>query len=242
MTAFDRMILGVALVFLAFKALTARRLAPARALGYWTLWPGMDARPFATTAPASGAGLLAWALLKMGAGAGLLFVRVGIPAIDVVRVFAAIGLLVHFGLCDMLAAFWRLRGVPVERLFVNPLASKTLGEFWGRRWNLAFHAVARDYVFRPAARRWGGGAGVLLTFVFSGVLHELLLSVPAGGGFGLPFAYFLLHGLLVMAERRWGVGGRTWTLFWVLAPAPLLFHPWFVRSLIWPLASQGMGL
>lgn len=235
MTPFDRMILGVGLVYLAFKALTMRRLAFGRALGYWALWPGMDSRPFAETAPAAGPGLLAWGLLKMSAGAALLCVRVGVPALDVVRVFAGIGLLVHFGLCDVLAGFWRLRGVPVERLFVNPLASRTLGEFWGRRWNLAFHAVARDYVFRPVARRWGPASGVFVTFVFSGVLHELLLSVPAGGGYGLPFAYFLLHGLLVMAERRWGLGGRVWTLVWVLLPAPLLFHPWFVRTLICPL-------
>jgi alginate O-acetyltransferase complex protein AlgI len=235
MTAFDRMVLLVALVFVAFKALTMRRLALGRALGYWALWPGMDPRPFAHTAPASGSGLLAWGLAKMAAGGALLAVRVGLPALDVMRVFTGIGLLVHFGFCDVLAGFWRLRGVRVERLFVNPLASRTLGEFWGRRWNLAFHAVAKDYVFRPASRRWGPGAGVLLTFVFSGVLHELLLSVPAGGGYGLPFAYFVLHGVLVMAERRFGLGGRVWTLFWVLAPSPLLFHPWVVRALIWPL-------
>jgi hypothetical protein len=234
-TAFDRMFLGVALVFLAFKALTMRRLAFGRALGYWILWPGMDARPFAQTVPGTGRGLVAWGLLKMAAGAALLLMHTGIRDLDVVRVFAGIGLLVHLGICDVLVGFWRLRGVPVGRLFVNPLASKTLGEFWGRRWNLAFHSVARDHVFRPAARRFGPAAGILLTFGFSGILHEVLLSVPAGGGYGLPFAYFLLHGLLVLAERRWKLGGRVWTLSWVLAPAPLLFHPWFIRSLIWPL-------
>jgi alginate O-acetyltransferase complex protein AlgI len=235
MTPFDRMILGVGLVFVTFKGLTMRRLEFGRALGYWTLWPGMDSAPFAETAPRTGAGLLAWGLIKMAAGAALLATRVGTPAVDVVRVFAGIGLFVHLGICDVLAGFWRLRGVAVGRLFVNPLASTSLGEFWGRRWNLAFHAVARDFVFRPAARRWGPAAGVFLTFVFSGVLHELLLSVPAGGGYGLPFAYFLLHGALVIAERRWGISGRAWTLFWLFAPVPLLFHPWFVRALIVPL-------
>jgi hypothetical protein len=234
-TPFDRMALGVVLVFIVFKALTMRRLAPGRAIGYWMLWPGMDARPFAETAPGAGAGLLAWGLSKMALGGALLLVRTGVPELEVIRVFAGIGLLVHFGICDVLAACWRLRGVPVERLFVNPLASKTLGEFWGRRWNLAFHAVARDRVFKPVAKRWGAAAGVLATFFFSGLLHELLLSVPVGGGYGLPFAYFLLHGVLVTAERRWGLGGRVWTIFWVLAPAPLLFHPWFVRGLIRPL-------
>jgi hypothetical protein len=229
------MALGVGLVFVGFKALTMRRLEFPRALGYWALWPGMDSRPFAETAPRAGAGLLAWGLLKMAAGATLLSLHAGMPALDVLRLFAGIGLLVHFGLCDVLAGFWRMRGVPVGRLFINPLASTTLGEFWGRRWNLAFHAVAKEVVFRPAARRWGPAAGILLTFVFSGVLHEVLLSVPAGGGYGLPFVYFLLQGFLVLAERRWEIRGRVWTLFWLLAPAPLLFHPWFLRVFILPL-------
>lgn len=235
MTAWDRMLLLVALTYLAFKALTTRRLAVGRAVGYWVLWPGMDARPFAETSVTAGRGLMAWGLCRMSLGAGFLLFRTGTDWIDLLLVFLGIGLLVHFGICDVLAGFWRARGVAVERLFVNPAASRTLGEFWGRRWNLAFHAVARDFVFRPVARRWGGGAGVLATFLFSGLLHELLLSVPVGAGYGLPTGYFLLHGLLVLAERGWRIESRAWALFWVLAPAPLLFHPWFVRGILWPL-------
>jgi hypothetical protein len=235
MTAFDRMVFGVGVVYLVFKSLTFRRLAPARALGYLALWPGMDPAPFARTAPAAGSGLVAWGAFKMAIGAGLLSIGAGVPALDLVRVFAGIGLLIHFGLCDVLAGCWRRQGVAVERLFVNPAASRSLGEFWGRRWNLAFHAVARDFVFRPVARRWGATAGILATFLFSGLLHELLLSVPAGGGYGLPTAYFVLHGLLVLVERSWKLRSRVWTLFWVLAPAPLLFHPPFLRAFILPL-------
>jgi alginate O-acetyltransferase complex protein AlgI len=236
MSAWDRMLLAVGVTYLAFKALTSRRLAFGRALGYWALWPGMDARPFGeTAAPAAGPGLMAWGLCKMAAGAALLLSRSGVRALDVVFVFLGIGLLVHFGLCDVLAGFWRSRGVTVDRLFVNPAASRTLAEFWGRRWNRAFHAVAHEFVFRPVLRRWGGGAGVLATFLFSGLLHELLISVPVGAGWGLPTGYFVLHGFLLLAERRWGLGGRAWTLFWILAPLPLLFHPWFVRGIILPL-------
>lgn len=235
MSAWDRMVLGVVVVYLLFKALTARRLSFGRTLGYWALWPGMDARPFAETRPAAGPELMAWGLLKMSIGAVCLTLRTGWAPADLVLVFVGIGLLVHFGICDVLAGFWRARGVAVERLFVNPAASRTLGEFWGRRWNLAFHVVARDLVFKPVARRWGGTAGTLAAFLFSGLLHELLLSVPAGGGYGLPAGYFALQGLLVLAERRWKIEHRAWALFWVLAPAPMLFHPWFVRAILRPL-------
>lgn len=235
MTAWDRMLIGVFLVHLAFKAVSARRLPFARGIGFWGLWPGMNPAPFMETGPAAGPGLMAWGMLKMALGAGFLLARTGVPAVDIVFVFLGIGFLVHFGVCDVLAGFWRARGVAVERLFVNPAASRTLGEFWGRRWNLAFHVVARDRVFRPIARRWGAPAGILATFLFSGVIHELLLSVPVGAGYGLPTAYFMLHGLLVLAERRWPIRNRAWAIFWVLAPVPLLFHPWFVRSIIIPL-------
>jgi alginate O-acetyltransferase complex protein AlgI len=234
-TAWGRTLAGVALVYLVFKAATARRLAFGRAIGYWVLWPGMDPRPFVATVPVAGPGLMAWGAVKMAFGACLMAIRTGVPAADIVRVFVAIGLMVHFGLCDVLAGFWRARGVPVERLFVNPAASRSLGEFWGRRWNLAFHAVAKEIVFRPMARRWGGAAGTVGTFLFSGLLHELLLSVPVGAGYGLPTGYFFLHGLLVLAERRWAIQGRAWALFWILAPVPMLFHPWFVKAIIVPL-------
>jgi alginate O-acetyltransferase complex protein AlgI len=231
------MLLGVGAVYVAFKAATFLRLAPGRALGYLVLWPGMDPRPFARSAPPAGPGLAAWGLAKMAFGAGLLLVGAGVPAVDVPRVLLGVGLLVHSGLCDVLAGLWRLRGVAVERLFENPAASRTLGEFWGRRWNRAFSAVARERVFRPVARRWGTSAGVGASFAFSGLLHELLISVPAGGGYGLPFLYFSLHGLLVLAERRWGLGGRIWTLSWILGPLPLLFHPPFLRAIVGPLAG-----
>ncbi len=237
MTPWERMVLAVAAVYAAFKAATIVRLAPARALGYLAFWPGMDPRPFARTEPSPGAGLAAWGLLKMSLGASLLLLHAGIPALDVPRVFLGVGLLVHFGLCDVLAGLWRLRGVPVERLFVNPAASRSLGEFWGRRWNLAFSAVARRRVFKPVARRWGATAGVLATFAFSGLLHDLLISVPAGGGYGLPSLYFMLHGALVVVERRGAPTGRLWALFWVLAPLPLLFHPPFLRAIVGPLAG-----
>ena len=171
----------------------------------------------------------------MALGAAMLVGRTGVGAVDVVLVFLGIGLLVHFGLCDVLAGFWRARGVGVERLFVNPVASRSLGEFWGRRWNRAFHAVAHEFVFRPVSRRWGPRDGILATFLFSGLLHELLISVPVGGGYGLPAGYFVLHGTLVLAERRWSLGGRAWSMFWVVAPLPMLFHPWFVRGIIFPL-------
>lgn len=236
MTAWTGMMVAVGATYGVFKALTFRALPAGRALAYAFLWPGMDARPFERTREPEGLGLLAWGALKMAFGAALLlFVRTGVFAADAAIVLLGIGFLVHLGLLDALAGFWRLRGVPVGRLFDNPVAARTLGEFWGARWNLAFHVVARDRVFKPVARRWGAAWGTMAAFLFSGLLHDLLLSVPVGGGYGLPTLYFLLQGILVLVERRLGIRSRAWTLFWLAAPVPLLFHPPFLEAIIRPL-------
>jgi alginate O-acetyltransferase complex protein AlgI len=231
MTPFLEMSVLVAMVFAAFKALTARRLPAARLGGYLLLWPGMDPAPFAATKERSGSDLVAGGLLRALAGGLLLGMPTSTPWIDAPRRLLGAALLVHFGLCDVLAGAWRLRGVAVERLFDRPWASESLSEFWGRRWNRAFSVVTRDWIYRPTSRRWGRGAGLLASFLFSGLLHDLLLSVPARGGWGLPTLYFLLHGVLTALEGR-RRPGRLWTAFWVLAPLPLLFHPWFLRAIV----------
>lgn len=232
MTPFGLMALLTAGVYLAFKASTWRPLPAARAAGYLLLWPGMDPEPFRRAATAPDEGLLAGGAVRALAGVLLLALPPGPPLLDALRRLAGAGLLVHFGLCDVLAAAWRRQGVAVERLFDRPAASRTLAEFWGRRWNRAFSTVARERVFRPLARRWGTGAAGMAAFAFSGLVHELLLSVPAGGGYGGPTAYFLLHGFLVARERRRAEPSRLRTLAWVVLPSPLLFHPPFVRAVL----------
>jgi len=159
-TPWEKLLALTAATYVAFKAVTLRGLSGGRSAAYLSLWPGMDPRPFAQHRPEDGRPLMAWGALKMALGAALLLaVRTGSLAGDAVVIALGIGLLVHLGLCDVLAGFWRTRGVPVGRLFVNPAASRSLSEFWGRRWNLAFHAVAHERIFKPVARRWGAVAG-----------------------------------------------------------------------------------
>jgi alginate O-acetyltransferase complex protein AlgI len=156
-------------------------------------------------------------------------------------------LLLHFGVCHLLAGAWRLAGVPCEPLFRDPLRSESLSEFWGRRWNLAFSELTASVVYRPVASRFGKGAALGVSFLWSGLLHEMALSVPVRAGFGLPTLYFVLHGALVSLERGlaragWplgGPGGRVWTLFWLVAPLPLLAHAAFVSGIVTPLLAAG---
>jgi hypothetical protein len=151
----------------------------------------------------------------------------------------------HFGLFNSVAALLRRVGVPAGRLFVAPLYARSLGEFWGRRWNLAFSEMSAAAVYRPLTPLIGKNAAAAAAFLFSGALHEIAISVPVGAGYGLPSLYFLLHGALVLVERSWarrgrpiesrGGAARLWTLLWLALPMPLLFHPPFLRGVVWPL-------
>src|SRR5262249_25650921 len=121
-------------------------------------------------------------------------------------------LFVHFGLFDLLAAHWRSNGIPVEKLFSNPWRSASLTDFLCNRWNRSFSEFARSMIFRPLARRWGTGWATLAVFTFSGFIHEMMISVPARGGYGGPLFYFVMNGLAVWTETQpgWRKLTQTW--------------------------------
>ena len=62
-------------------------------------------------------------------------------------------------------------------------------------------------------------------------MHELAITVPARGGYGLPSIYFCLHAVLARVPLR----GRIWTAACVLAPLPLLVPAAFVDGVLRPL-------
>ena len=151
--------------------------------------------------------------------------------------------LLHFGTFHLIALAWRTRGVPVEPIMRMPLAARSLGEFWSLRWNRGFNDLAHRHVFKPIEKKLGVAGATLLTFLVSGLIHDLVISVPARGGYGLPTLYFLIQGLGVLAERsplgkraglRRGMRGRLFALVVTAAPVGLLFHPQFVGRVIIP--------
>lgn len=252
------------LLYAACKALTLVQ-APRRSLtaswtrtvGYLVFWPGMDAEAFlartdrpAIPAPSdwlsaagrTAAGILLFWLAARGAFAihPLLAGWIGMTGVI---------LTLHFGTFDLISLAWRRAGVNAIPVMRHPLRSTSLGEFWGRRWNTAFHELANRFSFKPLRSHVGVPAAALLVFLISGAIHELVISVPAGGGYGLPTAYFGLQGLAVLGERStvaqaFGLGhgwrGRTFAVVVAAGPAFWLFPPVFIRRVILPmLASVG---
>jgi alginate O-acetyltransferase complex protein AlgI len=217
-------------------------------------WPGMRPVLFASMGkPVSGAGdLLLRGALRLGLGAALIGLAhlslraTGSRVLATALLLPGVSLVLHFGLFNLGAGTWRLFGVPATPLFDAPLASTSLTEFWGRRWNIAFTEMCQLAVYRPLSPLLGRGTATAAAFAFSALLHELAISVPVKSGYGLPLAYFALHGALTVGEKKLaqkGQGlfarspwaGRIWTLAWLAVPMPILFHPAFLREVLWPL-------
>jgi len=125
----------------------------------------------------------------------------------------------------------------------KPLSATSLAEFWGRRWNLGFSVAAKRLLLQPLSRRIGRAPAMLAVFFASGLLHELVISVPARAGYGLPTAYFALQGagMLLVGSRvghRLGIGsgwrGWAFTMLFVAGPVFWLFHPPFVHRVFLP--------
>ena len=147
--------------------------------------------------------------------------------------------LFHFGVFAVLAAVLDRVGVKVKPIMNAPWKARSLTEFWGPRWNRAFSDWARVWIFRPMVRKLGTSWGTLAGFVASGIAHELVISLPARGGFGLPTVYFVLQAAGVLAQRRVSaLRGRLCTLAIVLLPAPILFHSFFVKRVFAPMVQE----
>jgi D-alanyl-lipoteichoic acid acyltransferase DltB (MBOAT superfamily) len=152
-------------------------------------------------------------------------------------------LMLHFGTFHLLSCAWRAAGVDARPLMLHPSGSESVSEFWGRRWNTAFRDLTHRFLFRPLSGRLGPRRAILAGFLASGLVHDLVISLPAGGGYGWPTLYFVIQGAALVLERSRagramglgsGIRGRLFALLTAALPAWGLFHPPFVRNVVVP--------
>lgn len=218
---------------------------------YLLAWPGMDAKTFLKPGSnISRPGVRSWfiAILANVAGGILLWVVArhlpsGWPLLRGWTGMLGIILLLHFGSFKLLALFWQTLGIDARPIMNSPLRSTSLAEFWGKRWNLGFRQLAYDLVFTRLHKRLGGETSAFLVFVLSGLIHDLVISVPSRGGYGFPTIYFVVQGIGSAVERsafgrrlglRHSILGWLFTMAFTAGPAFCLFHPWFVHRVILP--------
>lgn len=228
-----------------------------RHVAYLFLWPGLDAKAFLDPRPVprgqrAGAGEWAFAVAKLAFGVVLVWLVSPLVGHDYARAWVGmcgIVFVLHFGAFHVLSCAWRAVGVDAKPLMNWPILSSSVSEFWGKRWNLAFRDITHRFLFRPVAARWNARLGLAAVFVFSGLVHDLVISLPPLAGFGLPTLYFVIQGAALLVERtaaakRLGLGagarGRVFTALVTVGPAPALFHPPFARDVVLPfLAAIG---
>ncbi|OOQ56938.1 hypothetical protein BC343_18005 [Mucilaginibacter pedocola] len=229
-------------------------------LTYAIGWVGMRAQPFETLGkPAlpGGRDMVVFGISRIVFGGLLLLAAHGIVALRLAAsltyvlvtpvLLVGLSLILHFGFLSISAGMWRFSGVNTYYLFRQPAKALSLTELWSKRWNIAFSEMTSVAIFRPLRKRVGTPVALMISFIFSGFLHELALSLPVNAGYGLPTLYFAIQGALVIAERSMQSRGitllqnklvaRVWVFFWLIVPMPLLFHEQFIKQVVWPLAG-----
>jgi alginate O-acetyltransferase complex protein AlgI len=230
----------------------ARRASIRKSVGYLFLWTGMEAEAFfAMRKPCTPPrwSELAWAAVQTAFG---FWIVLGVaprfvaswPLIAGWLTMIAIVSILHFGVSHFLSLAWRMAGVNARHIMDKPLYAKSLADFWGRRWNLAFRDLMHKLVFQPLAPQLGVAWATLAVFLVSGLIHDGVISFAAGAGFGLPTLYFLIQGIAVLMEhsrvgRRIGLGrgiiGRLFAAAVIVVPVGLLFHPPFISRVVMPM-------
>ena len=255
MPAWGAMWLLAIAIFAICKLLTLyvepRRLSTGTTLAYLFGWPGLNPTAFLRRRQhpeAVSLGRWLWASTKTVFGIVLIVIAVCLVPQNrpmIVGWTGMVGLvfLLHFGTFELLACLWRSVGYDVQPLMQAPHYSTSLVEFWSHRWNRAFRDFSNRLVLRPLIPKLGPIGAMWAVFLVSGLVHDLVISVPSRGGYGRPTAYFLLQAIGVVLQRgRWartrcwdtGIGGWFVTALWLVVPLPLLFHEPFVVRVILP--------
>ena len=230
----------------------------ARHAAFLLAYAGMDAEAFYLGPPAPAPRTSEWltTLARAFAGAASIAIaaRVTVATHPIPSAWLAMTglvLLLHFGVLDLLALACRARGISAQPLMRRPTAAKSLADFWGRRWNTGFRALAHEFIFETLRRTTTPNVASAAVFLASGLVHDLVISLPARGGYGLPTLYFLIQFAGLLLERthalrrtfaRHALLGRLFTIVVIVAPLPLLFHGHFVNHVILPFLTTPGGM
>lgn len=129
-------------------------------------------------------------------------------------------------------ALYRAAGVAVPRQQVLPIASRSVREFWGKRWNRAVGSWLRTHCFLPFARQGKIRTGLVAAFAASAVFHAYFTLVAVGWAMaGVMLIFFALQGAVVLCEMHMGVSrwqpapAHAWTVVAVLGCSPLFVEP-----------------
>ncbi len=117
----------------------------------------------------------------------------------------------------------------------HPLLSRSLGDFWGKRWNVWVQDWLRDisHKHRKFLKR-----KIFFSFLFSGIFHEMMVNLPYflfynESYFGNMTLYFMLQGIGLWAEKTFLqnaalITKRIYLWLFILLPSPLFLSKPFI--------------
>lgn len=121
--------------------------------------------------------------------------------------------------------------VAIAPIHNHPLTSKSLGEFWGKRWNFWVRDWLREI---SQANRKHLAKKLIITFLVSGLFHELMVNLPHFLYYGELFfgnmtLYFSIQALGLWIEKKWLSKAPSylgWIFLWavVILPAPIFIN------------------
>jgi hypothetical protein len=213
-----------------FRALQALVVHDLRRDGFVRTGPRRELR-LGLVASALGAGAIA--LLALHAA---LFGATALPGPERLAVRYGAGLVfAYLGVEAMLRFFefsYRSLGLKPPVMHDHPILSRSLAEFWGRRWNRVVGGWLFSTFYRPLAARGRRALGTLAAFLASALLHLYFTWAAVGIRWGLWMAaFFVLQVPLLWLEERihqraWpGPLRRAWTVGWMGITSPLFIEP-----------------
>lgn len=141
----------------------------------------------------------------------------------------------------LLNTIYRALGFAPPVLHRDPVLSRSLRDFWGRRWNRIVGAWLDATFYRPWARRRQRAIGMSLAFAFSALVHVYVTHPALGTRWSLIVgAFFLVQGLFTLLEGPLGVArwptlyARVWTLTIMALTAPMICEAFLRLSERWP--------
>lgn len=234
------------LLWSCFKVIDLVRARPARSAGFRLLQAlviydlNRDSVLETGARPALKLGLIATSAGAAAAATAMLHLalfwapRLDAPFADGLRHLAGMAF-AYLGIEAMLRMFefvYRAAGLGPPVLHDHPILSRSLAEFWGRRWNRVVGGWLFATCYRPLAIRGRRVLGVLAAFVASAALHFYFTWAAVGVRWAACMAlFFLLQAPLLLLERRWNQQGwpdpwrRVWTVSLLLVTSPLFIEP-----------------
>jgi hypothetical protein len=112
-------------------------------------------------------------------------------------------------------------------MYNYPMASTSLRDFWGHRYNLLIHCLLTETVYVPVQQFYSSKEiAITATFAVSGVLHAWVAYFTFGRGVVRAFVFFLLQVPGILLERKFlskvpVFVKLCWTMAYLLATTPL---------------------